>query len=162
MLIMKNKKAEFLHLPAYWMIPDRGGHWISDNYLDFKSAKLDCVISVHPGSVNNLSSIPWWMRKLINPNGPHRPAAALHDELYNLRGVTDGRTFSRKECDDLYLEAMLVERQNYIKALPKVAQNYMRDSNVIDQEWKERRLTKKWMAYVLYAGVRLFGWRYWK
>ena len=153
--------GRFLRAPSYWMVPDGSGHWISDGYLDFQSERLGCIISVHPFSLNNLSSVPWFSRNLINPNGPHRPAAALHDELYALGGVTQGRKLTRKECDLLYLDAMLSDKLAYFDALPKDAQAAIRKHGLNKNFTYRAEMTEKWMAYILYAGVRLFGWIYW-
>ncbi len=156
-----NNGSKFVRVPAYYMIPDRSGHWISDGCLDFKSELFDCYISINPFALNNLSSIPWFARKFINPNGPHRPAAALHDMLYELQGETQGWSFTRKECDQLYLEAMLSDKKAYFDALPKNAQSAVKSYDLAKHFSSNSQLTKKWMAYSMYAGVRLFGWLYW-
>lgn len=157
-MLTKNK---FTRIPAYYMIPDRGGHWISDGYLDFWSDRFGCMLSVRPLALNNLASIPPAARKLINPNGPHRPAAALHDALYGLLGVTEGRTFSRKECDLLFLDAMLSDKKSYFDALPNNIRSAARKYDLDLSFTTNTQMTKKWMAYTMYAGVRLFGWLWW-
>ncbi|SFL02860.1 Protein of unknown function [Nitrosomonas aestuarii] len=157
-MLTKNK---FTRIPAYYMIPDRGGHWISDGYLEFWSDRFGCLISIHPQALNNLASIPSAGRKLINPNGPHRPASALHDALYELLGVTEGRVFTRTECDLLFLDAMLSDKKSYFDALPGYIQ-LAANKHGLDQFFTTNtQVTKKWMAYTMYAGVHLFGWLWW-
>ncbi len=56
--------------------------------------------TVPAGYVTDFGSIPWFLRWLISPFGPHAPATVLHDYKYALQDV------SRQTADRLFLEAM--------------------------------------------------------
>lgn len=58
--------------------------------------------------VTDLTSTPPAFRWLLAPNGPFTKAACLHDDGYKTRGWY-GR-MSRRQVDDLFLEAMLAIR----------------------------------------------------
>lgn len=83
---------------------------------------------VPAGTVTDYASIPrlFWNLKGFNPYGPAKMPAVLHDYLYALRG---GEPYekSRRECDDLFLEAM----------------------QLVGVGWLHR--------HVIYAAVRLMG-----
>lgn len=89
------------------------------------------AIQVPSGFVTDLASIPRVLRLLIQVNGRHSDAAIIHDWLYYKKGRVGLRTFTRKQCDDFFFEAML-------------------ESGV-----------PKWKAWTMWSGVRVGGWVAW-
>ena len=79
-------------------------------YLSFDyhvgSEDSDEVITIPEGFITDLASIPFGARWLIPKLGRHAQSAVLHDFLYNKRGKMANKTYSRKECDQIFLEAM--------------------------------------------------------
>lgn len=81
------------------------------------------------GFLTDYASIPKAFRNIYEPSGPARFPAILHDFLYQRRGY--GPYYkTRKEADDLFLEAMRLVGVDFIQ-----------------------RTT-------IYNAVRLFGWAY--
>lgn len=82
------------------------------------------------GYVTDGASVPQPFWGIISPWGEAKFPGFLHDYLYGLRG---GDPFfkTRKECDDLFLEAM----------------------KSVGVDWLKRR--------VIYQAVRSFGWKAW-
>lgn len=66
------------------------------------------VITVPAGFVTDFASIPFGLRNLFPPLGTWARAAIIHDFLYSRRGVLPAKTYSRKEADAVFLEAMEV------------------------------------------------------
>lgn len=89
------------------------------------------VIIVPVGFVTDFASIPWLFWAFLPSWGKYGKAAVIHDFLYQSHNYPE-MSHSRKEADDIFYEAMLVEG------------------------------TKHWKARVMYIGVRLFGWLAWK
>jgi len=90
------------------------------------------TINVPYGFINDLASIPRILRILIPVNGRHRGAAVIHDWLYKQRGLIPGMRLTRKQCDQIFLEAMAVAE------------------------------VSRWKRYSMYRGVRAFGWAFWR
>lgn len=88
-------------------------------------------VLVPQGFVTDLASIPRVLRLFIQVNGRHSDAAIIHDWLYYKRGHIGPWTLTRKQCDDIFLEAML-------------------ESGV-----------PKWKAWTMWSGVRVGGWAAW-
>ena len=97
------------------------------------SDKSDNLIKVAESYKTDLASIPWFAQWLISVNGDHVPAAVLHDYLYTICRILeycnyristndyvkfsadgpkiyliDQKILTRKECDQIFLEAMTV------------------------------------------------------
>ena len=97
------------------------------------------VVVVMAGFVTDFASVPrplWW---LIPSWGKYGKAAVIHDYLYQThaiqikyKGLYTKLIVTRKEADDIFLEAMGV-------------------LNVA-----------KWRKTVMYKAVRLFGWLAWR
>lgn len=87
-------------------------------------------ITVSKGFITDFASVPrpFWI--VVPPDGQYSQAAVLHDYLYRMQKVGRNRR-SRKECDQIFLEAMSV-------------------LNV--PLWKRR---------IMYRAVRMFGWIPW-
>lgn len=73
--------------------------------LEFYSAKLGRAFTVPVGFETDFASIPWFLQSVIQVNGPHIPAAVLHDYLC-VHKVELG--ISQVEADAVFLEAMRV------------------------------------------------------
>lgn len=99
-------------------------------------------VVVPAGWITDLTSIPWWL-PWKRREGEHTAASVAHDKLYADGSILTANTTSdgilwlpsritRKEADELYLEAML--------------------SLGVGPE----------LARMIYLGVRLGGWRPWR
>lgn len=150
--------GRFLEVPSYYMVPDGKGHWASRDRLVFYSKKLDLTIYVPAGAINDLASIPWFFRRIFPINGPSRPAAALHDYLYEMGGNIVGKHLSREECDDLFLEAMLCSKIDFWNAYPKFVQDYLSSIGFKEVFNSTKSLVSKTTSTLMYKGVRLGGW----
>lgn len=60
------------------------------------------LIVVPEGFITDFASIPRLFWNILPPFGKYSPAAVIHDYLYNRR------LYSRKKCDQVFLEAMTV------------------------------------------------------
>ena len=77
----------------------------------------DEVITVPAGFLTDFASIPWGLWNLFPPLGPWARPAIVHDFIYATRGdgiygtrrwITRETNYSRREADDIFLEAMEV------------------------------------------------------
>ncbi len=76
------------------------GEWQVISPLVYTSNDGNIYI-VPTGMITDLASIPKLLRPAIDRNGLSRPAAVLHDYLYLIGSL------SRKQADELFLEALL-------------------------------------------------------
>jgi hypothetical protein len=74
------------------------GEWVVYSRLVYDRGHEQIIVP--RGFITDLASIPKLFRGLLDVNDSHRKAAVLHDFLYCLQG------FTRKQCDDMFLEAM--------------------------------------------------------
>lgn len=63
------------------------------------------IITVPTGFKTDLASIPKAFQNIFDPAGPWMPAAIIHDFLYS-KFSDQHFKLSRKQCDDIFLEAM--------------------------------------------------------
>ncbi len=127
----------FTHEP--WVVPINEKEYILKDLAVYESELFHVSIIVPTGFVTDLASIPRIVWSLIGwtPDGLHRNAAIVHDFLYQRRGrlpveyISPPRSFSRKECDEIFKEAMLSLGVGKIK------------------------------ANIIYGAVRTFGWMAW-
>lgn len=103
--------------------PDGKTFRLIESFSYYRTDDHKDTITVPIDFETDFASVPRIFTPLIEKIGRHSKAAVIHDYLYS---ITSLRT--RKECDDIFLEAMLVSNVN-------------------------RRI-----AYIMYYGVRLFGW----
>lgn len=89
-------------------------------------------ISVPTGFVNDLASIPRIFQSIVPKVAKHRRAAVIHDYLYANKGKLGYAKFTRKQADQVFLEAMKVD----------------------GVRWTRRR--------IMYMAVRAGGWTYWR
>lgn len=67
------------------------------------------TITVPAGFITDFASVPRLLWNILPPYGPAGKAAVIHDYLYSLQGrVSDSATFTRTQCDAIFLEAMTV------------------------------------------------------
>ena len=72
------------------------------------SEDSDEVICVPVGFETDFASIPWGLWNLFPPLGKWARPAIIHDFLYDRGGVLPSKTYSRKEADMIFREAMSV------------------------------------------------------
>lgn len=85
-------------------------------------------IDVPEGFQTDFASVPRGLWNIFPPDGQYTQAAVLHDFLY---GKRDEHGRSRKECDNIFLEAM----------------------EVLNVPW--------WKRQLMHKAVRSFGWIPW-
>ncbi|MCK9597464.1 MAG: DUF1353 domain-containing protein [Sphaerochaeta sp.] len=90
-------------------------------------------VQVPAGFVTDFASVPKPFLPLIPFWGKYSKSPILHDYLYRNLGL--GR-YTRKECDQIFLESMLVD-------------------------WRHHKFGLT-LALTEYYGVRCFGWLSWK
>jgi len=88
-------------------------------------------IIVPAGFITDFASIPRPFWSFINPAGRVKPASIPHDFLYSRQGKLDHTTLTRKRCDQIFLEIMVVIKMKWIK------------------------------RHLAYRAVRIFGWISW-
>lgn len=141
------------------MIPDGKGHWVSRDRLVYYYKPLDLKIYVPAGAINDLASVPWFFKRIFPINGPSRPAAALHDYLYQTGGNLIGAKLTRKQCDEIFMDAMLSPRSCFWNAYPKFVQDYLCSLGFKSKFFNSNNpLVDKLSAKLMYLGVRLGGW----
>lgn len=111
------------------LTPVNDTHWRVERGFTFFPEKFAPVF-VPGGFETDLASVPRFLWTLIPPFGKHSQAAVIHDFLYKMRkDITfTGPKRSRKECDQIFLDAM--------KALD----------------------VPMWKRQTMYRAVRAFGW----
>ena len=74
-------------------------------------------IRVPKGFKTDFASVPWPASMLIPKDGDYNQAAVVHDYLYSMLGKLPENeyTYSRDECDRIFLEAMGVLGVNKFK-----------------------------------------------
>jgi hypothetical protein len=95
--------------------------WALQRTLTYRTGPLTTpadghAISVPPGFITDLASIPRWAWIILPPDGPWVKAAIIHDYLYETSGsgiwnsrlssITPVRAFTRAEADAVLREAM--------------------------------------------------------
>ena len=79
--------------------------WILQEPLIYENDKY--IITVKAGFDFDFASIPWLLRRVLPKNGKsYDRAAAIHDGLYASQALP------KAICDDVFLEAMLVDKTN--------------------------------------------------
>lgn len=106
-----------------------GGRWRVAESFTFTPAKF-APVKVPKGFETDFASVPRYLWAFFPPDGQYSQAAVTHDFLYQkMKDLTwVGPKRSRKECDQIFLEAM-----------------------------KELGVGV-WKRQVMYRAVRLFGW----
>lgn len=92
-------------------------------HLGYKGSDLRLIVL--KGYITDLASVPWPATLFISKSGDYNPCAVLHDDLYSRQGRVilydkngNGipKIYSRKDCDEIFLESMLALKVNPIKA----------------------------------------------
>lgn len=96
----------------------RGGRslWAVERPIAYRAGSEEDLITVPPGFVTDLASIPRWAWTLLPPDGPWVKAAVIHDFLYRTHGtgvwkghpvsITRSLPYTRAEADGILREAM--------------------------------------------------------
>jgi len=92
----------------------------------------DEYVRVPRGFPTDFASVPRAFWVVLPPDGQYSQAAVLHDYLYSCHGVLPKKTYTRKRCDELFLEAMAVLE------------------------------VPTWKRLIMYRAVRMFAWLGWK
>ncbi len=66
------------------------------------------TITVPAGFETDFASVPWGVHNLFPPLGPYARPAIIHDWIYAKGGKIPERTYTRKQADKIFLEAMEV------------------------------------------------------
>lgn len=66
----------------------------------------DEEIIVPEGFLTDFYSVPFPFRAILPKSQKGNQASVLHDYLYSVKGVTVHKTYTRKEADKIFLEAM--------------------------------------------------------
>lgn len=70
---------------------------------------LGDIIEVPVGFVTDFASVPKILWNIFPPTGKYIKAAVIHDYLTSLKGqLPNGKIYSKKEVDAIFLEAMTV------------------------------------------------------
>ena len=106
--------TQYMHDTKNWMLPVGAGfrYWIG-------SENSGTYVDVPDGFRTDGASVPRPFWNLVAPWGDHGQAAVLHDFLCEYRTIIrDGKptSISRKECDEIFLEAMRVLKVEEVKA----------------------------------------------
>ncbi len=85
--------------------------------FDYYVGKEDSSESIHVPRdfITDFASVPWPASMLIPKDGDHNQAAVLHDYLYSKVGKLKNKTYTRAECDAIFLAAMTVLGVNKFK-----------------------------------------------
>lgn len=136
--------------------PSKKALWeIVEDFI-YQSDKYGVII-IPKGSVTDFASVPRVpVLFLLTGSLAHR-GAAIHDFLYKTHtihrpgGATEDIT--RKQADEILLECALIDLDKPVK---DNAGAWKRVKGTVHNANRVSR------AYMIYAGVRTFGWLYWK
>lgn len=109
--------------------PTKKGYILETEYI-FRYSTLE-RIRVPAGYVTDGASVPRLAWAYMPPDGLHRAASVIHDWLYDQRGVTWFKKFTRQETDLLFHKILRLSGVGKIR------------------------------AYIAFAAVRAGGWTYW-
>ena len=114
-----------------------GKRWCLDRPFTYRigSKFSRRFISVAKGFTTDFASIPKFILWLLPWWAKFNKSAVLHDWLYKVRYIM-GKPITRKQADDTWLEAMLIDFRSHKSG--------------------------KLVAYLEYWAVRLFAWLAWK
>lgn len=97
--------------------------------LDYSYSTKNYLIKIPAGFITDFASIPPFLQIFINKYGEHNSASIIHDWLYSKECYL---RISRLEADRIFLEIMLENKVNKIK------------------------------AHIMYRAVRIFGKKYFR
>ena len=106
--------ARILDYPAVKQINSREWELLEDLEYHVGSEVSTDVITVPKGYHTDFASVPKVFWAVLPPFGRYSPAAVIHDYLYGLQGVLPHLHYSRKRCDQIFLEAMKVMEVGWI------------------------------------------------
>lgn len=94
--------SRILGYPAVRQVNSREWELLEDLEYHVGSEDSTDIIIVPKGFITDFASSPKWTWWIVPPFGRYSPCAVIHDFLYR-NGLR-----TRKECDDIFLEAMVV------------------------------------------------------
>ena len=108
----------------------KGDRWYVEESFEYHvgSEESQDIITVPKGFETDLASVPFPATFFIPKDGSYNQAAVLHDWLYYSH-IIHART--RKQCDNIFLEAMAVLK------------------------------VPAWKRFIMHRAVRLAGWKPW-
>ena len=105
--------GKFSNLPRTTQIGDR--LWRVEDDFTYTPKKYPPV-TIKAGYETDGASVPRLLWSLIPPFGKHFYGAIVHDRLYKeYKDITSPIKRSRKQCDDIFLEAMKDLGVNFTK-----------------------------------------------
>ncbi len=89
---------------------DDGINWQVDKPFEYRigGEMSSEVITVPVGFITDFASIPQIFWNILPPWGTYGKAAVIHDMLYKSQGLVGKYSYTRKQCDLIFLEAMIV------------------------------------------------------
>ncbi len=89
---------------------DNGNDWRVEEPFEYRIGDETSseVIIVPIGFVTDFASIPQIFWNILPPWGTYGKAAVIHDMLYKSQGIIGKYSYTRKQCDQILLEAMTV------------------------------------------------------
>ena len=94
--------ARILNYPAVRQINSRQWALLEDLEYHVGSEDSTEILTVPFGFITDFASSPKWTWWIVPPFGRYSPCAVIHDYCYTKK------LYSRKKCDDIFLEAMIV------------------------------------------------------
>ena len=153
--------VQFLEVGEFLMVPNGDGEWINTKAVKVMCARINNVIEIPIGHVNDLASIPRIARGIIGVNGPHRPAAVVHDYLYEMHGkyAGDKPELDRHTCDMIFYDIMQTSRGSYFLALSHEQQLVLAMANRTPEQLgdMDKPLVDRGVAMNMYKAVRIAG-----
>lgn len=128
-----------------------GGLWSTPFGYDIGEEGSGISIVVQRDFVTDFASVPWFARWLIKTWGRYTNPAVIHDYLY--RGG---------EIMNAAPDGSIVWRSRYTKAQHIWPKMTRRGADGIMLEAMKVMSVPSWQRYLIYAGVRIGGWRGWR
>jgi hypothetical protein len=94
-----------------------GKHWQIAEPFEYHVGSIDSteIIKVPVGFVTDFATIPRILWPIFPPAGKYAKAAVVHDYLTSIKGhLPGGKSYSKKQVDGIFLEAMGVLGVNII------------------------------------------------
>ncbi len=86
----------------------QGNEWELISPFRYWCERLGAWIEVPRGFRTDLASVPWFGRWFVSVDGDHTKAAIVHDWLYVSGSAVDLPQVTRRDADQIFLEALTV------------------------------------------------------
>lgn len=100
--------------PIYGEVMDNGDIKLTQSFQYYREGNKEDIITVPEGFESDWASIPQALQLFISKVGKHSKPAILHDYLC-VMNHKDKSFISRKEADEVFLEAMKIKGVNLVK-----------------------------------------------